>query len=395
MDKNINNFKKEILIIGKSGVGKSSFINYILGSNECDVGDGKPVTSKGIYRKEFGKDYYLYDTWGLEADKYDEWKRLLEKVLENEDNKQFEIIFKEHIDYPLKGFFDSIFYCLSAQSGRVEEKELAVIKWIHDKKENPIIILTKCDIAGEEKINGIINELKNKIGNNLKIVKIGKGEETFSGESLPFGKDEIEKMLYLVYIERLVNYVPRYIVKKVSKSLKKDKYSLLSKIEESLTVEQYNDEIKKIFGQKLINYIEIATNQYFNNYNFENILNIKNVNFSNDSILSKIMTTVETLGIIRSITRLSLTSGLVAMGLNYLNKNQLKEKLISDLNEKFNKIEKELENFENILREEIILTAKSIICCAECNSKLKVSFNKKNKCPKCGTIHNISEIYNI
>ena len=314
MDKNINNFKKEILIIGKSGVGKSSFINYMLGSNECEVGDGKPVTSKGIYRKEFGKDCYLYDTWGLEADKYNEWKRLLEKVLGNEDNTLFEGIFKgifkEHIDYPIKGFFDSIFYCLSAQSGRVEEKELVVIKWLYDKKENPIIILTKCDIAGEEKINGIINELKNKIGNKLKIVKMGKGEETFSGESISFGKDEIEKMLYLVYIERLVNYVPRYIVKKVSKSLKKDKYSLLSKIEESMTVEHYNDEIKKIVGQKLVNYIEIATNEYFNNYNFENILNIKNANFSNESFLSKIMTAVETLGIIKSIASFSLSSGL-------------------------------------------------------------------------------------
>ena len=39
--------KTNILIAGKSGVGKSSLLNYIFGEEVAETGAGKPVTAEG------------------------------------------------------------------------------------------------------------------------------------------------------------------------------------------------------------------------------------------------------------------------------------------------------------------------------------------------------------
>ena len=40
--------KTNILIAGKSGVGKSSLLNYIFGEEVSPTGAGKPVTATGV-----------------------------------------------------------------------------------------------------------------------------------------------------------------------------------------------------------------------------------------------------------------------------------------------------------------------------------------------------------
>lgn len=72
----VNKKKYNILVIGKTGVGKSSFINYFLGQDVAETGTGKPVTKPGFYEFSFAMEGFpviLYDSWGLEADKYQEW----------------------------------------------------------------------------------------------------------------------------------------------------------------------------------------------------------------------------------------------------------------------------------------------------------------------------------
>ena len=41
--------KTNILIAGKSGVGKSSLLNYIFGEEVAETGAGKPVTAEGLH----------------------------------------------------------------------------------------------------------------------------------------------------------------------------------------------------------------------------------------------------------------------------------------------------------------------------------------------------------
>ncbi len=45
--------KTNILIAGKSGVGKSSLLNYIFGEEVAETGAGKPVTAEGLHEYSF------------------------------------------------------------------------------------------------------------------------------------------------------------------------------------------------------------------------------------------------------------------------------------------------------------------------------------------------------
>ena len=63
--------KTNILIAGKSGVGKSSLLNYIFGEEVAETGAGKPVTAEGLHEYSFElKDndrisFSICDSWGL------------------------------------------------------------------------------------------------------------------------------------------------------------------------------------------------------------------------------------------------------------------------------------------------------------------------------------------
>ena len=67
---NINNEKVNIIVAGKTGVGKSSLINYIFGEEVAEIGNGKPVTQE-IEEYVMKKDNItLFDTKGIEAANY-------------------------------------------------------------------------------------------------------------------------------------------------------------------------------------------------------------------------------------------------------------------------------------------------------------------------------------
>ena len=83
MKDKLNKESTNVLIIGKSGVGKSSLVNYLFGKELQAVGVGAPVTKMEI--KEFVYKYdehfemHIYDTWGLEpsAKKAEQWKKTI------------------------------------------------------------------------------------------------------------------------------------------------------------------------------------------------------------------------------------------------------------------------------------------------------------------------------
>ncbi|GET37443.1 GTPase domain-containing protein [Microseira wollei] len=138
--------KCNILIIGKTGVGKSTLINAIFGEKMADASAGKPVTQFiKPYNKPELNNFTIYDTPGLELSNLDKAKRDVSQLIE----QQRKCALEEHIHL--------IWYCVNEMSDRIESKEKQWIEELRNKDLPVIIVLTKG--TGEENIE-LVNCLK-------------------------------------------------------------------------------------------------------------------------------------------------------------------------------------------------------------------------------------------
>lgn len=186
-DKLNNEVYTNVLIIGKSGVGKSSLLNYIFGEMVEKTGSGKPVTEEGIYPHEYdaGNDFFinLYDTWGLEPDKAERWYKLIMDEIE------------QHDCGTVSDWFHTIFYCISAKSERIEGFDKKTIKKLCNEGNNVILILTKADAAGKAICERMQNVAQDDMGigkeNIICVCSTAKKLLGSKNASTQFGKDEV------------------------------------------------------------------------------------------------------------------------------------------------------------------------------------------------------------
>lgn len=124
-----------IVVIGKSGVGKSTLVNAVFGFDMAETGIGRPVTAhmKKYTKKDFPM--AIYDTKGFELGK-DAQKEVKEELI----SKIQESIASRDINEAIH----CIWYCVNASSNRFEPEE---IEWIRNFEEQnrsyqiPIIIV--------------------------------------------------------------------------------------------------------------------------------------------------------------------------------------------------------------------------------------------------------------
>lgn len=124
----IKNLKTlNVIVAGKTGVGKSTLINAVFREKLAETGMGKPVTDH--MRKLTKKDVPLaiYDTRGFE----------LGKEVQNEVKKEVvETISKCLATQDINKAIHCIWYCINTASNRIEPEE---IEWIRElSKENQI-----------------------------------------------------------------------------------------------------------------------------------------------------------------------------------------------------------------------------------------------------------------
>lgn len=176
-----------VLILGKTGVGKTSLFNYIFGVDLMKTGAGRPVTGMGLFEETIALNpnllLHLYDSWGLEADKSESWKALIQKALDQHNVRE------------IKDWFHTIIYCLSAKAARVEDFDLEMINTLA-KDGNPVlVVLTHCDVMNVklsiEAMRKVITEKTSvqnqdivEVSNHAKKLLSGKQTEAFGKEQI-------------------------------------------------------------------------------------------------------------------------------------------------------------------------------------------------------------------
>lgn len=196
-----------VLILGKTGVGKTSLCNYIFGAEVMKTGAGRPVTGMGIFSETIPLSktliLHLYDSWGLEADKSESWKALIQEVLTQHDVRE------------IKDWFHTIIYCLSAKSARVEDFDLEMITAL-GKDGNPVlVVLTHCDVMNvETAIAAMRTEITTKTGvRNQDIVEVSSHAKTLlSGKTTEsFGKEKIIHRIKVNLLDSISGKMPQIL----------------------------------------------------------------------------------------------------------------------------------------------------------------------------------------
>lgn len=183
--KKLNQGRYNIAVIGKTGVGKSSLINYLFGKdNVAKTGVGKPVTAQGFHKIDFEINSIpatLFDSWGLEVGKAEQWLNELNKELKGRD-----------IDKPASEWFHTVLYCIASSSARIEEFETRIINKLIQAKYNVVIVLTKSDLADEDDIAVLKESIQKDLSEKVVFCQVCSEEKKLKlGKTEKFGAKEL------------------------------------------------------------------------------------------------------------------------------------------------------------------------------------------------------------
>lgn len=121
-----------ILMLGQTGVGKSSLINCIFGKELAAVSNVKPETRGFHLFSQNGIPVNIIDSEGYELETSGKYKEMLESYI----NENFSNVEKQiHIAW----------FCISISNNRVLPFEIEVIGYLKKKNIPVCVVLTQCD----------------------------------------------------------------------------------------------------------------------------------------------------------------------------------------------------------------------------------------------------------
>lgn len=221
--KNINKEKVNIIVAGKTGVGKSSLINYIFGKEVAKVGDGQPVTQE-IQEYDFENDNItLFDTKGIEAKDYEKTLDNIKKYLELKQDSP-----DENDDIHIA------WLCISERGDRVEEADRELLKILSEAGIPVIGVFTKRESKRESNfVNKVVED--NLLPEAKAIVRVRSiTEEVEIEDNLvelkPKGAEELLEETYKYMSEGRKN-----AIKKAQTAVLKDRIEVMSKEADVLT----------------------------------------------------------------------------------------------------------------------------------------------------------------
>ena len=166
----------EIALLGRSNVGKSSFINGITNNSKLAKTSNKPGKTRLINMFEFDEKYIVADLPGygyanVSKSMQDEWQKNLEEYLLN--RKELKLYIQ---------FIDS--------RHEIQKNDLQMQEWLAYHNLPSVVIATKIDLTPKSKVLNKVNELK-KVTNR---------------EVLPFSTTDNR------YNEKIIKYIERTIL---------------------------------------------------------------------------------------------------------------------------------------------------------------------------------------
>ena len=193
--------KLNVMILGKTGVGKSTLINNMFSQKLAETGVGKPVTDK--IRKIEKPDFPLaiYDTPGLELGGDNAIDGLINEVVgEIEAGVKSGDIGKA---------IHCIWYCISTPSHRIEQAEIEFLNMFFDKTSNyniPVILVLTQSYSKKD-AKALMAEIEKE---NLAIVNI----VSVLAEDYEIDEEYIAKAYGLDRLsEVMINVIPEAVQK--------------------------------------------------------------------------------------------------------------------------------------------------------------------------------------
>ena len=250
-----------IYLIGKSGIGKSTLINKIIGKNEAPTGVGRPIT-------QFTKSYEsnnirLWDTKGIEMSEYnlkkviEETKTLIKKNAENNNPDEY---------------IHCIWYCINgSRFEEIEEYSIEELANVYDDSSLPIVIVYTHTTSKK-----MFDKMKNFIKSNKKLEKIeilsvlAEDDIGVDGRTIKsFGiKELLQKTI--IKLSNAINHVSFYAVKKKINEKIKDISQFencFGNIEQKLKSINNFNEAKEYLKNNINEFHRQITNQEINKLN--------------------------------------------------------------------------------------------------------------------------------
>ncbi|TXJ21542.1 hypothetical protein EPJ79_10605 [Brachyspira aalborgi] len=256
-----------LLILGKTGTGKSSLVNALVGEEVAKVGDAEPETEDIYpYSAEIdGKKIIIHDSWGMEVGKEDIWDDIINKKLK-----------EKGIDKDIKDWFHSVTYCIQAGGNRIEDFDAKIItKFIKDKY-NVIVALTKAEQMGKEDREKFTEKIKERIKkeiekedakNDIIVVSVSaspKKLDYMTEAPKPYGIEEYKAAILISWREIFINRIPIHIIEKLKKDIENSKSNAPK---EGKDLEKLAKEIQKYFinvvKEKVQNHVKDNFEKYY------------------------------------------------------------------------------------------------------------------------------------
>ena len=133
----MSTFNTNVLILGKTGSGKSALVNYLYGRNIAIARVGKPVTERGLHRHPpflwNDMQVSVFDSWGLESNRAADWKADLYSAMRDCDQSP-----------DIADWFHTVIYCCDARKSRPDDFEQEqVLSELRQKGVRIIFALTR------------------------------------------------------------------------------------------------------------------------------------------------------------------------------------------------------------------------------------------------------------